>query len=155
MNFHSLIDSSFWIELKLLRGSQFALIDEELQSMEKEAVLQSEKRSLLSVLCDRKLRLPLILVCSLLGGQQLSGLNAIFFYSVSIFERTGISSTSAKWANLGTGLVNFSVASFSPYLMAKVNRRPLIFWSTVASGIMLVILTVSTSLTVSLGFWLS
>lgn len=124
------------------------LIREELESMESEAISQSEKRSLLSVLRDRKLLLPLILVCALLGGQQLSGLNAIFFYSVSIFERAGLSSTDAKWANLGAGCINFLVASFTPYLMAKVNRRPLVFWSTVASGVMLVILTVVTALIV-------
>lgn len=118
--------------------------------MENEAVVQMEKRSLLSVLRDRKLQLPLILVCALLGGQQLSGLNAVFFYSVSIFERSGLSSTNAKWANLGTGFINFFVASFTPYLMAKINRRPLVIFSTFGSGVMLVILTVVLSLIVRL-----
>ncbi len=116
--------------------------------MENEAVLQSKKRSLFSVLCDRKLQLPLILVCSLLGGQQLSGLNAVFFYSVSIFEKAGLSSTNAKWVNLGAGCINFLVAPFTPYLMGKVDRRPLLLFSTVASGIMLVIFTIASSLIV-------
>lgn len=116
--------------------------------MANEADTQTERRSLMSVLRDRKLLLPLTLVCALLGGQQLSGLNAVFFYSVSIFERTGLSSTDAKWVNLGTGCMNFLVASFSPYLMAKVNRRPLVFWSTITSGIMLVMLVTVTSMIV-------
>lgn len=126
-----------------------ALINEELQSMENEAVFQSEKRSLLSVLRDPKLFLPVILVCALQGGQQLSGINAVFYYSVSIFERAGLNSTNAKWANLGAGCINLFIASFSPYLMAKVNRRPLAFWSVFISGVMLTILTVIVSLIVS------
>lgn len=117
--------------------------------MENEAVFQSEKRSLLSVLCDPKLLLPVVLVCALQGGQQLSGINAVFFYSVSIFMKSGLNSANAQWANLGAGCINLLIASFSPYLMAKVNRRPLAFWSTFVSGIMLAILTVIVSLIVS------
>lgn len=117
--------------------------------MESEAVFQSEKRSLWSVLRDPKLLLPVVLVCALQGGQQLSGINAVFYYSVSIFERSGLSSTNAKWANLGAGCINLFIAAFSPYLMAKVNRRPLAFWSTFVSGVMLAILTVIVSLIVS------
>uniref|UniRef100_A0A182QGP1 Major facilitator superfamily (MFS) profile domain-containing protein n=1 Tax=Anopheles farauti TaxID=69004 RepID=A0A182QGP1_9DIPT len=60
-------------------------------------------RSFWSVLRDPTLTLPLVLVCALQGGQQLSGINAVFFYSVSIFESVGFSSTAAKFANLGVG----------------------------------------------------
>lgn len=38
-----------------------------------------EKQSLLSVLTDPKLLLPLVLVCAMQGGQQLSGINAVSF----------------------------------------------------------------------------
>ncbi|XP_037034948.1 solute carrier family 2, facilitated glucose transporter member 1-like isoform X2 [Bradysia coprophila] len=140
-------------QLQQLRGSQIALINEELQSMENESVFQSEKRSLLSVLRDPKLLLPVILVCALQGGQQLSGINAVFYYSVSIFERSGLNSTNAKWANLGAGCINLFIAGFSPYLMAKVNRRPLAFYSCLVSGVMLAILTVIVSL-IELATWL-
>ncbi|KAG4071658.1 hypothetical protein HA402_011812 [Bradysia odoriphaga] len=142
------------LELIQLRGSQLELINEELQSMENEAIVQSETRSLLSVIRDRKFLLPLILVCALLGGQQLSGLNAVFFYSVSMFERSGLSSTNAKWANLGTGVINFLVASFTPYLMATINRRPLLLFSIFATGTMLIMITVVTSL-IDLASWLA
>ncbi|XP_019537837.3 solute carrier family 2, facilitated glucose transporter member 1 [Aedes albopictus] len=82
-------------------------------------------RSMWSVIADPMLRLPLILVCALQGGQQLSGINAVFYYSVSIFESVGLSSTSAKFANLGVGCLNLLVGSLSPYLMAQYNRRTL------------------------------
>lgn len=120
-----------------------------MQSMEKEAVFEFDKRSLWSVLRDPKLLLPIILVCALQGGQQLSGISAVFYYSVSIFESAGVSSKYAKWANLGAGVINAIVASFIPYLMEKVNRRPLALLSTFGSGIMLAILTVIVSVIVS------
>lgn len=142
----------FPLELQQLRGSQIALINEELQSMENEANFQTETRSVWSVLRDRKLLLPVVLVCALQGGQQLSGINAVFFYSVLIFTNAGLSETDANWANLGAGCINLFIAGFSPYLMAKVNRRPLAFYSCFVSGIMLTILTVIVSLMVSIRY---
>lgn len=45
--------------------------------MENEARLQSESRSLWSVVTDRTLFLPLCLVCIIQVGHQLSGINAV------------------------------------------------------------------------------
>ncbi|XP_049546254.1 solute carrier family 2, facilitated glucose transporter member 3-like isoform X2 [Anopheles darlingi] len=100
-------------------------------------------RSLWSVLRDPTLRLPLILVCALQGGQQLSGINAVFFYSVSIFESVGFSSTAAKFANLGVGCLNLLVSIFGPILMARCNRRLLCLLSCSACSVILFVLTMS------------
>uniref|UniRef100_A0A182JY07 Major facilitator superfamily (MFS) profile domain-containing protein n=1 Tax=Anopheles christyi TaxID=43041 RepID=A0A182JY07_9DIPT len=100
-----------------------------------------KERSILSVLRDPALLLPLILVCALQGGQQLSGINAVFFYSVSIFESVGLSSTDAKFANLGAGCLNLFVAFFSPILMAKFNRRFLALTSCAMCALFLFCLT--------------
>lgn len=109
--------------------------------MELEATSQSETRSIWSVLSDPTLLLPLVLVCALQGGQQLSGVNAVFYYSVSIFQSTGLSATNAKWANLGAGCINLLTAFFGPIIMERCNRRPIIMGSCFISGIFLVILT--------------
>lgn len=45
--------------------------------MKNESNEQMDKRTIWSVMKDSKLRLPLILVCSLQGGQQLAGINAV------------------------------------------------------------------------------
>lgn len=86
------------------------LVNDELVAMEQEAASQTQTRSMWSVLTDKKLLLPIILVCALLGGQQLSGINAVFYYSVEIFKKMGLSETNAKYANLGAGIVNLMVA---------------------------------------------
>uniref|UniRef100_A0A1Q3FD87 Putative solute carrier family 2 facilitated glucose transporter member 3 n=1 Tax=Culex tarsalis TaxID=7177 RepID=A0A1Q3FD87_CULTA len=101
-----------------------------------------KQRSLWSVITDPTLTLPLILVCALQGGQQLSGINAVFFYSVSIFESVGLSSTGAKFANLGAGCLNLFIAFFSPILMEKVNRRFLALLSCSMCSVFLLGLTV-------------
>lgn len=99
------------------------------------------QRSLWSVLTDPTLTLPLLLVCALQGGQQLSGINAVFFYSVSIFESVGLSSTDAKFANLGAGCLNLFVAFFTPLLMEKFNRRFLALLSCSMCAVFLFALT--------------
>lgn len=115
-------------------------INQEIMLMENSVGNEDQIRSLWSVISDPKMRLPLIIVCALQGGQQLSGINAVFYYSVSIFESAGFSSTGAKWANLGAGCINLITAFFSPFLMANINRRPLAFISCLVSGIFLAIL---------------
>lgn len=107
-----------------------------------EASNQTETRSLWSVLTDRTLLMPMILVCVLQGGQQFSGINAVSYYSVSIFESAGISATNAKWATLGAGCVNFIASACSPFIMERFNRRPIILTSCSLTGIVLVILAI-------------
>lgn len=116
-------------------------INVEILAMEEEAQTQSETCSLLSVLTDKKLLLPVILVCALPAGQQLSGVNAIFIYSVEIFEAAGFTSENAKFANLGVGVLNLMVALAGPKIMGKFNRRPIFLLSVLFSGFFLVILT--------------
>lgn len=47
--------------------------------MQKEVEQLTEKRSIWSVLTDRTLILPVLLVCALQGGHQFSGVNAVSF----------------------------------------------------------------------------
>lgn len=131
---------SFFVELQRLRGSKD--VDKELEAMETEATTQFKSRSLWSVLTDRTLLMPVILVCALQGGQQLSGINAVMYYSVTIFENAGISTESAKWANLGCGCVAFFTALLAPWTMERFNRRPLIIGSCFGSGIVLILLAI-------------
>lgn len=61
----------------------------EIDLMQKEAEQLTEKRSIWSVMTDRNLILPVLLVCALQGGHQLSGVNAVrifivFFISIHV-----------------------------------------------------------------------
>lgn len=141
------------VQLVRLRGGNFKPNDfiSEMDSGEDE-----DARGYLDVLKDRKLLLPLIIVCIYQGGQQLSGINAvrtetwysanikpfcsifqIFYYSVSIFRKAGLSDQEAEWANLGAGSLNLAVSLLGPFLMARVNRRPLMLVSSMLCSIFL------------------
>lgn len=125
-------------ELRRLRGAnQMAEIQKEIEDMEIEANAKMQTSSFVAVLRDSSLALPLIIVCAYQGGQQLTGINAIFYYSVSIFERAGLSAADAEWANLGAGCLNLLTSFLSPYLMANVNRRPLMQFSCFSCAIFL------------------
>lgn len=128
-------------ELQILRGSKTDIKDE-FKMMDEEIGLFSKKRTFWSVICDPTLLLPLVLVCAIQGGQQLSGINAVFYYSVQMFESAGLSSTDAQYANLGCGLVNCSVACLNTILLTKFNRRTILLTSCLAASAFLVILTV-------------
>lgn len=65
-------------ELKKLCENE-DLLQDEIEEMNRKNTDQQpeEKRNILSILKDPSLLLPIILVCSLQGGQQLSGINAV------------------------------------------------------------------------------
>ncbi|XP_067631515.1 solute carrier family 2, facilitated glucose transporter member 1 [Eurosta solidaginis] len=116
---------------RLCKGTNAAVvINHEIDEMEAESNTKEQSRSFLSVLCDHTLLLPMIIVCGFQGGQQLSGINAIFYYSVSIFEKAGLSTPDAEWANLGAGCLNLCVSLCGPFLMSKFNRRALMMFSS-------------------------
>ncbi|XP_041448741.1 solute carrier family 2, facilitated glucose transporter member 3-like isoform X1 [Drosophila obscura] len=119
-------------QLQLLRGysPDSAALQAELDEMELEASAKVEASGFVEVLRNPRLRLPLIIVCAFLGGQQLSGINAIFFYSVSIFRKAGLSTQAAEWANLGAGSLNLATSMLGPLLLERINRRPLMLFST-------------------------
>lgn len=128
-------------ELKKLRCNDMEYINYEIAEMEREMHDKQEIRSIWSVLRDPTLLLPVVLVCALQGGQQLSGVNAVFFYSVRIFQKAGVEKEQAEYANLGAGCINLFVAFFSPLLMKTINRRPLSMFSCAGSFVFLIVLT--------------
>ncbi|CDW77776.1 sugar transporter family protein [Stylonychia lemnae] len=76
-------------------------------------------------LCHPKYQYATILGCALSVLQQLSGINAVMFYSSKIFDKMGIDT------NLGSGLVGFinMASTFGAlFLLGKFGRKQLL-WS--------------------------
>lgn len=53
------------------------MVEEELAMLYQESLTQTDKRSMLSVLRDPALLLPIILVLSMSSGQNFCGINAV------------------------------------------------------------------------------
>lgn len=70
-------------------------------------------------------RKPLIIGVVMQLSQQLSGINAIFYYSTNIFKSAGLSETMAKYSTIGVGVVMVVMTLVSITLMDKTGRRTL------------------------------
>lgn len=70
-------------ELSRLRGVSASVLTEDMELLKEERRAASssdqEHWGMLRVLRDPRLRLPLLLVCSMQAGQQTSGINAVRF----------------------------------------------------------------------------
>lgn len=73
----------------------------------------------------------------------------VFFYSVSIFEKAGLNNENSNWANLGLGAVSIIIASLSPYIMVKINRRPVVLLSAIFCGLFLILFMINLHFVVS------
>ncbi|XP_019192015.1 PREDICTED: probable plastidic glucose transporter 2 isoform X1 [Ipomoea nil] len=63
---------------------------------------------------------------TLFALQQLSGINAVFYFSSTVFRRAGVSS---NLANVFIGVANLTGSTVALILMDKLGRRVLLLWS--------------------------
>ncbi|XP_027713046.1 solute carrier family 2, facilitated glucose transporter member 4 [Vombatus ursinus] len=95
-----------------------AELKEEKRQLEREQPL-----SLLQLLRSRTHRQPLVIAIVLQLSQQLSGINAVFYYSTSIFESAGVGQPA--YATIGAGVVNTAFTLVSVLLVERAGRRTL------------------------------
>ncbi|KRT85756.1 membrane transporter [Oryctes borbonicus] len=133
--------------LENIRSMNVSELESEINELEIESN-DNKKRSektfgFWNVLTDRSLLLPLLLVCSMQAGQQFSGINAVFYYSKSTFQKAGLSEENSEYATVGAGVVNFVMAIISVYLMSRFNRRSTFQLSALCSVVCLIILGIA------------
>jgi sugar porter (SP) family MFS transporter len=104
----------------------------------------SDQKVPVSALCTPKYRMAFIVGCSLALFQQLTGINAVIFYSNNIFTKgsdPGYDTEQA--ARLGTvivGVVNWAAAMTSIPLLARFGRKTLLIMGQIVMGISLIVL---------------
>lgn len=135
-------------ELSRVRGVSCSLLSFEVDLL-REEVLANEASSggdtwsMARVLSDPALRLPLLLACSMQAGQQTSGINAVFYYSSTIFKQAGLSEENAQYATIGCGFINVCTAVLMLKLLPLVGRRPLLLTSIGSAAVILAALAAS------------
>ncbi|CAG9760083.1 unnamed protein product [Ceutorhynchus assimilis] len=133
-------------QLKRIRNAKEEFLSDEIEILrleEQENIRQGDTWSIRKVLKSRSLMMPLLLVCALQAGQQLSGVNAVFYYSTEIFKSAGLSTSSSEWATIGAGLCNIFMAVLSIQTMSWFKRRTILQLSLISSAIFLVLLGLS------------
>jgi len=82
---------------------------------------------------------PLLISLGLMFFQQLSGINAVIFYTVSIFEKSG-GSVDSNLSSIIVGLANFFATLGSNLVIDKVGRKVLLNISGFFMGLSLSVL---------------
>jgi len=88
-------------------------------------------------LFQKKYRLPIFLAISIGLFNQLSGINAILYYSNFIFASAGYSDASAALQTVGIGLVNLLATLLGMSLIDKVGRTTLLLVGSVGTAMAL------------------
>uniref|UniRef100_A0A669DUS2 Solute carrier family 2, facilitated glucose transporter member 5 n=1 Tax=Oreochromis niloticus TaxID=8128 RepID=A0A669DUS2_ORENI len=112
--------------LQRLRG--WDDVDSELLEMRQED--QSEKAeghlSVFSLLAQRSLRWQLISIVVMMMGQQLSGVNAIYYYADIIYSSAGVRESDIQYVTVGTGAVNVFMSVIAVFIVEASGRRLLL-----------------------------
>lgn len=112
--------------LQWLRGGKTDVQDEfyEIESNYKLQQEQSKEGGVKQLLKMAYVR-PLLISLGLMFFQQMSGINAVIFYTVSIFERSG-GSVDSNLSSIIVGLANFFATLGSNLVIDKVGRKLLL-----------------------------
>ncbi|XP_043117003.1 solute carrier family 2, facilitated glucose transporter member 3 isoform X2 [Puntigrus tetrazona] len=100
-------------------------VEDDIREMKEEAMKMSmeKKVSIPELFRNSAYRQPIIIAIILQLSQQLSGINAVIYYSTKIFRYAGI--TEAVYATIGVGAVNTLFTVISLFLVERAGRRTL------------------------------
>ena len=119
--------------LQWLRGS-FNDVEFELEAIQINYEMSSQTSSSLRDVFTRRHIRPFLLCMGLMLIQQLSGINAVIFYTVAIFEMSG-STISGHLSTIIVGVVNLLATFVANAVIDKVGRKVLVY---ISSGLMVV-----------------
>ncbi|XP_056152488.1 solute carrier family 2, facilitated glucose transporter member 2 isoform X2 [Lampris incognitus] len=109
--------------LHRLKGEYDPTSDLEEMKREKEEAEKEARISILSLIRSSLYRRQLFVALMMHLSQQFSGINAIFYYSTSIFHHAGVSRP--VYATIGVGVINTIFTLVSVALVDKTGRRTL------------------------------
>ncbi|XP_075425127.1 solute carrier family 2, facilitated glucose transporter member 11-like isoform X3 [Ascaphus truei] len=129
--------------LKFFYGPQH--YQNEMDDIEKECfALNSEKpKKIWELFLDRTVKWQLITIILTNVAQQLSGINAIYFYAEYVFTKAGIPAENIPYVTLGTGLCECVTALTCGLLIDNVGRRVLIIGGYALMAFWCIVLTLT------------
>ncbi|CAG6015172.1 solute carrier family 2, facilitated glucose transporter member 3 [Menidia menidia] len=127
-----------------LRGTED--VSDDIQEMKEEGMKMAmeKKVTVLELFRSPNYRQPIIIAIILQLSQQLSGINAVFYYSTGIFKTAGV--TQPIFATIGAGIVNTVFTIVSLFLVERAGRRTLHLIGLAGMAISALLMTISLSL---------
>lgn len=101
------------------------------------------------------LRIPLFISIMIMFAQQLSGINAVMFFSTKIFTMAQMNQSAAQIATLGVGVMNVAMTLISLVLVEKLGRKTLLLIGFGGMFVDTLLLTICLILSVSILFRLT
>ncbi|KAM7098960.1 solute carrier family 2, facilitated glucose transporter member 5-like isoform 1-T2 [Molossus nigricans] len=112
--------------LRRLRGWEDVEAEMEEIRLEDEAEKAAGFISVVKLFKMRSLRWQLISIIILMGGQQLSGVNAIYYYAGQIYRSAGVGASDVQYVTAGTGAVNMVITMLAVFVVELLGRRVLL-----------------------------
>uniref|UniRef100_A0A8C9U757 Solute carrier family 2 member 3a n=1 Tax=Scleropages formosus TaxID=113540 RepID=A0A8C9U757_SCLFO len=118
-------------------------VTEDMLEMKEESMKMAmeKKVTILEILRSPLYRQPIVIAIMLQLSQQLSGINAVFYYSTGIFMTAGV--TQPIYATIGAGAVNTLFTIVSLFLVEKAGRRTLHLLGLAGMAISALLLTIA------------
>ncbi|KAM8796340.1 solute carrier family 2, facilitated glucose transporter member 5-like [Eudromia elegans] len=112
--------------LQKLRG--WDDVDDEIEEMRQEDRSEKEEGhiSVFNLFTVRGLRWQLISTIVMMMGQQLSGINAVFYYADRIFLSAGVHKNSVQYVTVSIGAINVVMTLLAVLIVESLGRRILL-----------------------------
>ena len=112
----------------------------EILSLEKGIIAEKNKTRInLIDLFNKSLRFVLILGLTIGILQQITGINAVYFYATSIFKQTGIGTDASFSSGVLLSTISVLFTFVAIYLIDKMGRRPLLLIGTAGIALSLLL----------------
>lgn len=135
----NLVEAARKILIKI-GGKQYAEITvDEIQR----GVAKKQKAGTLKELFSNRMSTIMIIAFGIAFFQQITGINAIFYYAPTIFEQAGGSTDSSFLQAIVVGLTNLVFTLVAIRLIDKLGRKPLLIIGTSAMAIALTMATMA------------
>uniref|UniRef100_A0A9J8C1P3 Solute carrier family 2, facilitated glucose transporter member 5 n=2 Tax=Cyprinus carpio TaxID=7962 RepID=A0A9J8C1P3_CYPCA len=120
-NVHATITALKWYRAKCNIQAEIEEMQEEQRSLS-----SVETVSVWQLLLDHTVRWQVLSVVVINIGMQLSGIDAIWFYTNDIFENAGIPTPEIQYTTVGTGAIEIVAGLIGCFTIERLGRRPLI-----------------------------
>lgn len=109
----------------------------------KRGIDKKEEKGTYADFFSKRMKTIIIIAFGLAFFQQITGINAIFYYAPTIFEQAGGSTDASFLQAIVVGLTNLIFTFVAIYLIDKLGRKPLLIIGTSAMAIALTMATIA------------
>ncbi|MGB5243428.1 MAG: sugar porter family MFS transporter [Lutimonas sp.] len=135
----NLVDAARSILIKIGGQDYAQLTIEEIQR----GIAKKERKGTISDLFKYRMQTIMVIAFGIAFFQQITGINAIFYYAPTIFEQAGGSTDSSFLQAIVVGLTNLVFTLVAIRLIDRLGRKPLLIIGTLAMTIALSMATLA------------